>query len=202
MPDRSVSVVVDEIVEKGYRRLLESRHFTRVTRPEMEAAFTAAGVPAMVEALAESQDALRKITTTCIALSDLLDKPYPDDPRWTPYTRFVKPALQRVERARHRARAVLGGEVQGRADTSELEAENRRLRDEVAALHAERETTTEAIADHAAGRLFPGVPLPYEIKRRLGTGGHAYLVQSATDAIRRMDLAEAASTSIDRGDES
>ena len=44
----------------------------------------------MVEALAESEDALRRVATTCIALSDLLDKPYPDDPRWTPYTRFVK----------------------------------------------------------------------------------------------------------------
>ena len=76
----------------------------------------------MVEALAESEDALRRVATTCIALSDLLDKPYPDDPRWTPYTRFVKPALQRVERARHCARAVLGGEVQGRSDTSELAA--------------------------------------------------------------------------------
>lgn len=49
--------------------------------------------------------ALTKCITTSIALSDRLDDPYPDDPRWTPWTRFAKPAADRALDARKALRS-------------------------------------------------------------------------------------------------
>lgn len=46
-------------------------------------------------------DVLRKarvsIAASLIAVKPHLDAPYPDDPRWTPWTRFIERELQRVD---------------------------------------------------------------------------------------------------------
>ncbi len=46
--------------------------------------------------------ALSKAITTSIALAD--DTPYPDDPRWSPWTRFHKPVADRCREAREALR--------------------------------------------------------------------------------------------------
>lgn len=51
--------------------------------------------------------ALTKCVTTSIALSNTLDVPYKDDPSWTPWTRFAKPAADRAFAARKALRAAL-----------------------------------------------------------------------------------------------
>lgn len=50
--------------------------------------------------------ALTRTVTTALTISPLLDDPYPDDPRWTPYTRWVKPNADRVMAARDALRAA------------------------------------------------------------------------------------------------
>lgn len=40
------------------------------------------------------RQARRRLTSALIAVEPLLTTPYPDDPRWTPWTRFVGPALK------------------------------------------------------------------------------------------------------------
>ena len=44
-------------------------------------------------------DSWRRVKSAAIAVAGHLDKPYPDDARWTPWSRFLKPALDRMERA-------------------------------------------------------------------------------------------------------
>ena len=43
-------------------------------------------------------DALRKAASYAVAFAD--DTPYPDDPRWSPWTRFGKPMAERATNAR------------------------------------------------------------------------------------------------------
>lgn len=49
--------------------------------------------------------ALSKAITHLIATAD--DTPYPDDPRWSPWTRFQKPLAERCREAREPVRAAL-----------------------------------------------------------------------------------------------
>jgi hypothetical protein len=49
--------------------------------------------------------ALTKTITSAIAFYS--DEPYPDDPRWTPWTRFGKPLAARAEMARKPVREAL-----------------------------------------------------------------------------------------------
>ena len=46
---------------------------------------------------ADATTARRGIISALIAVKGHLDQPYPDDDRWTPWTRFVEPALQRLD---------------------------------------------------------------------------------------------------------
>lgn len=41
----------------------------------------------------------RKLEHGIFAIKPFLDKPYPDDPRWTPYTRFIQPREIMVRQA-------------------------------------------------------------------------------------------------------
>jgi len=56
--------------------------------------------PAEVEQLRATiervRSARRRINSALIAVEPLLTTPYPDDPRWTPWTRFVGPALKEL----------------------------------------------------------------------------------------------------------
>lgn len=45
-------------------------------------------------AIERARRARRRINSALIAVESLLTSPYPDDPRWTPWTRFVGPALR------------------------------------------------------------------------------------------------------------
>jgi hypothetical protein len=51
--------------------------------------------------------ALSKTIAHLIAMAD--DTPYPDDSRWSPWTRFQKPLADRCAQARGPVRAALGG---------------------------------------------------------------------------------------------
>ncbi|MGW0821801.1 hypothetical protein [Streptomyces sp. NPDC002845] len=46
--------------------------------------------PSTEQQLTEAADALRAIGKACIVVKPTLDVPYPDDPRWTPWTRWVE----------------------------------------------------------------------------------------------------------------
>jgi hypothetical protein len=41
----------------------------------------------------------RKLKAGLFAVKPHLDKPYPDDPRWSPWTRFVEPRLRMMDAA-------------------------------------------------------------------------------------------------------
>lgn len=49
--------------------------------------------------LKQARLAQRRVNSSLIAVESLLSKPYPDDPRWTPWTRFVQPALKKLHDA-------------------------------------------------------------------------------------------------------
>jgi hypothetical protein len=51
------------------------------------------------QALADANEARRGIIAACIAVKGKLDAPYPDDNRWTPWQRFIEPALRRLDEA-------------------------------------------------------------------------------------------------------
>ena len=61
------------------------------------------------EALREAAGALKAWIATALTLRAHLEDPYPDDPRWTPYTRFVERELRRTAAARAAIRAALEG---------------------------------------------------------------------------------------------
>lgn len=49
--------------------------------------------------------AWRGLRAGCIAVSSHLSEPYPDDERWTPWTRFVEPCLYRFDEVLNEALA-------------------------------------------------------------------------------------------------
>ncbi|MFD9444975.1 hypothetical protein [Streptomyces sp. NPDC060001] len=53
----------------------------------------------LYDALDRARVARRRVTSALIAVESLLTTPYPDDPRWTPWTRFVQPALKELREA-------------------------------------------------------------------------------------------------------
>lgn len=69
---------------------------------------------AVARAAQEKNDARRGIIASCIAVKGKLDQPYPDDERWTPWTRFIEPALRRLDEAEKDLREALA-----RLDTNE-----------------------------------------------------------------------------------
>lgn len=46
---------------------------------------------------AEARELRRDIIASLIAVKGHLDQPYPDDPRWTPWTRFIERTLRKVD---------------------------------------------------------------------------------------------------------
>lgn len=46
--------------------------------------------------MSELRKATTRLTSGLMAVKPKLDEPYPDDPRWTPWTRFVEDRLLRV----------------------------------------------------------------------------------------------------------
>jgi hypothetical protein len=55
--------------------------------------------------IARLKEANRKVSSACIAV--VSNEPYPDDPRWTPWTRFIHPALTRLDAAVREAATAL-----------------------------------------------------------------------------------------------
>lgn len=72
------------------------------------------------EALRGMITAEQGITADCIAVKHHLDSPYPDDPQWTPWTRFVERGLQRLDAARRKARVALASkeDIRERVDAA------------------------------------------------------------------------------------
>lgn len=48
------------------------------------------------EQLAETSDVLRTVGKAAITVQPTLDTPYPDDPRWTPWTRWMEKPARRA----------------------------------------------------------------------------------------------------------
>jgi hypothetical protein len=165
--ERSVDDLVAEAVERARDYHRARTHLGTPTTAAIEVLLIGAGFPAWAETLAF----------------------YADPATWEDSLRADR--LRLSDRG-ERARKALAGDPPS-TGRGELEAENRRLRDEVALLHAERETTRDALKDYPASyaALGDGNPLDY-VDRCLRSTAHAYLVLNATEAIRRMDLAEAA----------
>jgi hypothetical protein len=49
--------------------------------------------------MSELRNAWNDLAASLIAVAPHLNKPYPDDPRWTPWTRFVESDLDRMDDA-------------------------------------------------------------------------------------------------------
>lgn len=66
----------------------------------------------LLDALEQAESALRENITTWITLEPALGSPYPDDQRWTPWTRFGERAFRAAGRAQDAVRRALasGGE--------------------------------------------------------------------------------------------
>jgi hypothetical protein len=47
----------------------------------------------------ELTQAIHGLMSAMIAVEGHLNRPYPEDPRWTPWSRFVEPALARLSEA-------------------------------------------------------------------------------------------------------
>lgn len=64
----------------------------------------AASEPPVAESAADALTALREIrvsiAASLIAVKGHLDTPYPDDPRWTPWTRFIERELHKLDDAK------------------------------------------------------------------------------------------------------
>lgn len=67
---------------------------------------TSEAIPADV--LDRVEEALTNIATAVLAVAPSLEKPYPDDPRWTPWTRFVERPGNEAINAREALRRARG----------------------------------------------------------------------------------------------
>ena len=75
----------------------------------------------LLDALEQAESALRENITTWITLEPALGTPYPDDQRWTPWTRFGERAFRAAGRAQDAVRRALasgGDEAEGDSDAS------------------------------------------------------------------------------------
>ena len=106
-----------------------------------------------VDTLVETVDnARRSIAASLIAVKGHLDKPYPDNPRWTPWTRFVERELRRLDEIKEvvsdlaaRAREKVPAETLRRIQELEaINAQMTRHRDRLARRVAELEQEREA----------------------------------------------------------
>jgi len=64
-------------------------------RAQWEAAAQAATAP-LRELLRQAAEALMDSAKAALTVKPSLDQPYPDDPRWTPYTRWVERPARRA----------------------------------------------------------------------------------------------------------
>ena len=86
-----------------------NRLMERASKAEAERDALLAERETLQKALREGDSALKAWIATAITLRAHLGEPYPDDTRWTPYTRFVERELRRTEVARATIRAALAG---------------------------------------------------------------------------------------------
>lgn len=63
--------------------------------------------------VAEIVEAAKGVEIALIAVAPTLEKPFDDDPRWSPWTRFVEPKLDKLIAASAAARTRLGGGDRG-----------------------------------------------------------------------------------------
>jgi hypothetical protein len=59
------------------------------------------------EALRACQKSIGQLRTALLAVEPALDKPFPDDPRWTPWSRFIDRPWRSAATASELARAAL-----------------------------------------------------------------------------------------------
>jgi hypothetical protein len=66
-----------------------------------------ASAPTLLDALERSREELRRAAANIIAVEGSTDTPYPDDPRWSPWSRFLERALAAIGRADESARQAI-----------------------------------------------------------------------------------------------
>lgn len=68
------------------------------------------GIVTLDRALVErAERALRGVAKTALVVKPTLDQPYPDDPRWTPWTRWMEKDAHEAFNASEALRAALTG---------------------------------------------------------------------------------------------
>jgi len=97
----------------------------RVEHPQSDAAATSTATLPSPETADRAKDLRRAIIASLIAVKGNLDQPYPDDQRWTPWTRFVERTLGQVDELAALAIDAIHGRELARLDTEN----ERRLRD-------------------------------------------------------------------------
>ena len=88
----------------------DRRELCRLDAERILSALAEAGYTVVkTEALREGAEALGAAFKVALTVKPLLDKPYPDDPRWTPWTRWVDRAARRCFNARSTLRKAARG---------------------------------------------------------------------------------------------
>lgn len=64
----------------------------------------------LVAALRACYRSIGQLRTSLITVEPFLDKPFPDDPRWTPWSRFIDRPWRQAATASELARAALSRE--------------------------------------------------------------------------------------------
>lgn len=67
-----------------------------------------------IEMLEAAERALTKSFTTALTVKPCLDTPYSDDPRWTPWTRWMERSAREAHDAAMSLRTILRGAQSGR----------------------------------------------------------------------------------------
>jgi hypothetical protein len=82
---------------------LAQRHVTRQERAEQREE-----IERLRGLLSEAADALVEVGKKALVVKPSLDKPYPDDARWTPWTRFLGPSAEHAWSLGHKLRREIG----------------------------------------------------------------------------------------------
>lgn len=66
-----------------------------------------------VTALRETHEALEEVLKALIVVKSALDKPYPERPEWSPWTRFIEEAFHQGAKVEEMARRTLRALIDG-----------------------------------------------------------------------------------------
>ena len=105
----AVEAIAEEIQRDHIECCFTTEHIYDQAEHIVEALAEAGYTVVKTEALREGAEALGEAFKVALTVKPLLDKPYPDDPRWTPWTRWVDRAARRCFNARSALRKAARG---------------------------------------------------------------------------------------------